>query len=555
MSNDHADIVFTGGSVYGADSGFHRAAVAIASGRIIAIGGDDEAESLTDGSTEVIQLDGRALMPGFNDAHVHPIAGGLERLRCDLTPYVTLDGYQDAIASYARANPDVAWVTGGGWSMSSFPGGTPTTAALDEVLSDRPAFLFNRDHHGAWVNSCALELAGIDANTPDPPDGRIERDADGRPTGTLHEGATDLVEKLVPTPTEADLVDGLLEGQRYLHALGITGWQDAIVGETFLGRSTLPTYLQAVRDGTLTARVRGALWLERGSSLDALDGFVAMREEASAGRFDAGTIKIMQDGVIENFTAAMLEPYLNSDGATGGRGISFFDPAFLNEFVPAADAAGFQVHFHAIGDRAVRECLDAVEAARSRNGMNDNRHHIAHIQVIHPDDIPRFGQLGVIGNAQPLWACMEDQMRDLTVPFLGQERTRQQYPFASLLKSGGQLAFGSDWPVSSPDPLAGMHVAVTRTEAPSVASEAPEDEPLNSEEGLDLASALAAYTSGAAYVSHMEADTGTIAPGKLADLVVLEREPSPGDIDGIQVDMTMVGGRVVFERANASERR
>ena len=240
----------------------------------------------------------------------------------------------------------------------------------------------------------------------------------------------------------------------------------------------------------------------------------------------------------------MLEPYL---GPTGGRGISFFDPEFLNEFVPAADAAGFQLHFHAIGDRAVRECLDAIEAARSRNGMNDNRHHIAHIQVIHPDDIPRFASLGVVANAQPLWATMEPQMRDLTIPFLGPERTDLQYPFASLARAGARIAFGSDWPVSSPDPLAGIHVAVTRTEAPSVATGDVED-PFIPRERLDLETAIAAYTSGSAYVSHMERETGAIEPGKFADLVVLDRAPAIDDIDGIKVDLTMVGGRVVYER-------
>jgi predicted amidohydrolase YtcJ len=549
MTPSGADLVFVRGSIYPFEPESRREAVAIACGRILDVGSEDGIRELITPSTHVIDLEGRALLPGFNDAHVHPIAGGLERLRCDLTGCSTRAEYQDAIRSYADANPGVEWITGGGWSMTSFPAGTPTAVELDQAVADRPALLFNRDHHGAWVNSRALDLAGIDADTPDPPDGRIERAADGQPTGTLHEGATNLVEKLVPQPTESDLLDGLLEGQRYLHSLGITGWQDAIVGEAFLGRSTLPTYLQASGDRRLTARVRGALWLGRDASIEAVGGFLEQRAEARASGFDAGSIKIMQDGVVENYTAAMLEPYLSPGGTTtDGCGLSFFDPEFLNEFVPAADAAGFQLHFHAIGDRAVRECLDAVEAARHRNGMNDNRHHIAHIQVIHPDDVPRFGELGVVANAQPLWACMEAQMRDLTVPLLGPDRTNLQYPFASLVRSGARLAFGSDWPVSSADPLAGMHVAVTRTEAPSVASEGVTADPLISEEGIDLTSAIVAYTSGSAYVSHMESDTGTIERGKYADLAVLERAPAVGDIDGVRVDMTIVGGEIVFDR-------
>ena len=538
----NADVVLRGGSIYGAPAGADS--VAIADGRIVALGSRDEVIGAMSATTEVIELEGRAVFPGFNDAHVHPIDGGLERLRCDLTPFLTADEYVDAIAGYARTNPDLPWITGGGWNMSAFPGGTPTIEQLDAAVADRPVFIFNRDHHGAWVNSKALEMAGIDSGTADPPDGRIERDSTGAPSGTLHEGATNLVEKLLPETSEEDLIEGLLEGQRYLHSLGITAWQDAIVGEMFQPRSTLPTYLRTLGDGRLTARVRGALWLSRESTADALETLVALREEARAVGFDAGAIKIMQDGVIENFTAAMLEPYL---GPTGGRGISFFDPAFLNEFVPAADAAGFQIHFHAIGDRAVRECLDAVEAARSRNGMNDNRHHIAHIQVIHPDDVPRFASLGVVANAQPLWATMESQMRDLTIPFLGPERTDLQYPFVSLTRAGARIAFGSDWPVSSPDPLAGMHVAVTRTEAPSVATGEPED-PFIPRERMDLEAAIAAYTTGSAYVSHREDRTGAIEPGKLADLAVLDRAPSDGDIDGVKVELTMVGGKVVYER-------
>jgi predicted amidohydrolase YtcJ len=547
-----AELVFVGGSIYTGLPGPAPEAVAVGDGRIVAVGGRREIEEIVSARTEEVDLRGRLLLPGFNDAHVHPVAGGLERLRCDLTPYTDASAYKEAVHRYVSANPDVAWVFGGGWSMSAFPGGLPTGAALDEIVNDRPVFLYNRDHHGAWVTR-ALEVAGIVDSTPDPSDGRIERDAEGRSTGMLHEGAMTLVERLIPAPTDDDLMMGLLEGQRYLHSLGVTGWQDAIVGEEFLGRSALDVYIEAIATGKLTAKVRGALWLPRRAGLNALEDLGATREKARAAGFDAEAIKVMQDGVVESFTAGMIDPYLNRDGSTSqNRGLSFFEPEFLNEFVPLADGAGFQVHFHAIGDRAVRECLDAVAAAREVNGKTDNRHNIAHLQVVHPDDIPRFAELGVLANAQPLWAAYEPQIRDLNIPFLGPERTLWQYPFGSLLQSGATLAFGSDWPVSDPDPCAAVHVAMNRTEAPSVAEGDIDEEPLVASEAIDLPSAIEAYTRGSAYLSHLEKRTGTVEVGKEADLVVVDRDLEAweaGHVDGTRVDYTFVTGEVVHKRS------
>jgi predicted amidohydrolase YtcJ len=516
------------------------------------VGSESEVRALIGPKTDVVDLGGRLLLPGFNDAHVHPISGGLERARCDLTACSTVAQYKETIRLYADGHPEVDWIFGAGWGRSLFPVGGPTAADLDEVVPDRPVLLFNTDHHGAWVNTRALELAGIDKDTPDPPDGRIERDHDGTPTGMLHDGGSSLVERLLPPPSDEDMLDGLLEGQRYLHSVGVTGWQDAIVGEEFTGRPSLPVYIRATEKGLLTARIRGALWLDRGAGLEALDELLDLRQKALDAGFDASAVKIMQDGVVESFTAGMLEPYLDENGlATNARGISFFDPEFLNEFAPLVDAAGFQMHFHAIGDRAVRECLDAIGAARAANGMNDNRHHIAHVQVVHPDDVPRFATLRAIANAQPLWACLEPQMEELNVPVLGLERTGWQYPFGSLARSGTRLAFGSDWPVSSADPLAGIHVAVNRTEAPSTAYQPVNPEPLSPGERIELHTAIEAYTFGSAFVSHLEGETGTIEPGKAADLVVLDHDitalPSI-EIDDARVDLTMVRGRVVYER-------
>ena len=430
--------------------------------------------------------------------------------------------------------------------MESFPGGMPDRSLLDALVPDRPVFLPNRDHHGAWVNSKALEIAGLDARTPDPVDGRIERDAGGAPTGMLQEGAMELVAAHVPATTEAELLVGLLRAQTLLHSLGITAWQDAAVSGSGPLGDVAGAYRAAQAGDALTARVVAALWWERDQGLEQVDRLRATREELTGGRLRATSVKIMQDGVAENHTAAMLSPYLRRGCGCGSAGthagLSFVDPAALRDYVTALDRDGFQVHFHALGDRAVREALDAVEAARTTNGFNDLRHHLAHLQVVHPDDIPRFRALGATANMQPLWAAHEPQMDDLTIPFLGPERSSWQYPFGDLLRAGATLAGGSDWPVSSADPIQGMHVAVNRV--------APDGEAaaFYPEQRIDLASALAAYTSGTAYVNHLD-DTGTITVGNLADLVVLDRDPFAGPASEIcrtRVEQTFVGGDRVY---------
>ncbi|MFB8145912.1 amidohydrolase [Microbacterium sp. NPDC056003] len=549
----YADLVFTGGPVFTANTVRSRArTVAVADGRIIAVGGDD-VRDLIGPQTELVDLQGRMLLPGFQDAHVHPVWGGLDMLRCDLSEHGTAAEYLDAIGAYAADHPDDEWILGGGWQMSAFPGGTPTAAALDTVVADRPAFFPNRDGHGAWVNSAALRLAGIDRDTPDPADGRIERDADGTPSGTLHEGAMSLVNRHLPDEPLERLTEALLVGQRYLHSFGITAWQDAIVGSYGDAGDPGPAYLRAAADGTLTARVVGAIWWDRTQGLEQIPSLLERRERYRGGRFAATSVKVMQDGVAENFTASMLEPYCDGHGHfTDNSGISFVDPAVLNEAVPILDAEGFQVHFHAIGDRAVRECLDAVEHAIGRNGHGDNRHHIAHIQVVHPDDVPRFRQLGVAANMQSLWAALEPQMVDLTLPFLGEPRSAWQYPFGDLQRAGAVLAAGSDWSVSSPDPLAAIHVAVNRLAAPG--HEEGEYEAFLPEQAIDLATSLTAYTAGSAWVNHLDETTGTVEAGKYADLVVLDRDPFEGpaeEIGAARVLQTFVEGSRVYAAPDA----
>ena len=575
-----ADLIFTGGRIYtvlpderrmvpatargeaassedtsdgagiGTEDGPPATAVAVRGGRIVAVGSDDEIRDLAGSQAETVPLGGRPLLPGFQDAHVHPAFAGITMQRCDLDGAEDLDGALARIRAYAQAHPDREWIDGSGWRMEWFAGGTPSAELLDSVVPDRPAYLTNRDGHGAWVNSRALDLAGLTALSHDPADGRIERGEDGDPQGTLHEGAALLVGRLVPGPTFAEQLRGLLLAQQHLHSLGITAWQDAIVGEYLGSPDPLPAYLAAARDGTLTARVEGALWWDRSRGGDQLDDLLDRRQQGQVGRFRAGTVKIMQDGVAENFTAGMIDPYLDGCGCqSGNRGLSYVDPADLAEQVSRLDIAGFGVHVHAIGDRAVREALDAFDAARASNPVSRGRHHIAHLQVLHPDDIPRFAELSVTANMQALWAAHEPQMDELTIPFLGPERSARQYPFASLLRAGARLAAGSDWAVSSANPLEGIHVAVNR----ALPDAEPGAEPLLPGQALTLAEALAAYTAGSAYVNHLD-ETGAVAPGYLADLVVLDRDPftgPPGEIASAAVALTYVEGQQVFAAPTA----
>ncbi|WOX20607.1 amidohydrolase [Streptomyces solicathayae] len=539
-----ADLVFVAGSVLTMDPERPRAtALAVTGERITAVGGDDEVRALAGPDTVVVDLAGRALLPGFQDAHVHAVFGGLELGACDLTETTDLDEYRRRITAYAAEHPERPWITGGGWSMESFPGGLPTRQMLDELVPDRPVLLVNRDHHGAWVNTRALELAGVTAATPDPADGRIEREPDGTPSGMLQEGAVELVGGAAPRPTEEDLVEGLLRAQALLHSYGITAWQDALLGSYGGHPDVSAAYLAAAERGLLTARVNGSLWWDRDAGAEQIPGLVARREALRHGRFRADTVKIMQDGIAENGTAAMTAPYKDACGcATANAGLSFVDPAALRGYVTALDALGFQVHFHALGDRAVREALDAVEAARDANGPRGNRHHLAHLQVVHPADVPRFAPLEAVANLQPLWAAHEPQLDELTTPFLGEGLADRQYPFGDLHRAGAPLAAGSDWPVSSANPLEGIHVAVNRI-VPD--GDLPAFLP---EQRLALDTALAAYTSGSAYVNGLD-DTGVLRPGLLADVIVLDRDPAAvpsSDLAALRVEATYVGGERVF---------
>ncbi|WP_260329410.1 amidohydrolase [Actinoplanes lutulentus] len=487
------------------------------------------------------------VMPGFQDAHVHPLAAGLLEMWCDLRPAADTAGYADLIRDYAARHPELPWIVGGGWYSAFFPGDEPTAAELDRIVPDRPVYLLGSDLHDAWVNSAALSAAGITAGTPDPAGGRIARTTGGAPAGTLHEAAADLVARHLPPLDDATVRQALLTAQRTLHRNGITAWQDALVG-AYLGLpDPLPQYLELARRGELTGRVTLALWWDPARGPEQVPELRERRAAADSAGLSAGHVKIMQDGICENGWAALLSPYLDRAVTRPGR----LSAGELTEAVVALDRAGFAVHFHAVGDRAVRECLDAVAVARRDPEARHGRHQIAHVQLVADADLPRFAELGVTAIVQPLWAAEIPGMRERYDKMIGPERTGRQYPFGSLLRAGAALAAGSDWPVSSPNPLWGAYVAATRL--PALAS-APwlgpgfTGVPFNPGERISGTEILHAYTSGSAQVTH---GTAALTPGSPADLVVLDRDVvALGDesLGEAVVDLTIREGACVYDR-------
>jgi predicted amidohydrolase YtcJ len=532
----NADVILVAGDVLE-----HAGAsmIAIKDGSIVAVGADHEAEPLTGPSTRTIDIRGRTIMPGFQDAHIHPSIGGLAMLRCDLHDIHGVDAIVASIRTYAVDHPDLPWIVGAGWDSTEFPDGGPPRELLDSVVPDRPAFLMNSGVHDAWVNSAAMAAVGIDRNTPDPPYGRIERTLTGEPQGTLHEAAVRLVEDHLPATTRDEYERAILIAQRHLHALGITAWQDAWVTP-----DVLEGYRAVAGSGQLTARVVAALWWERTAGAEQIEWMRDARAANRSGQLRATSVKIMQDGTTGNFTGAVLEPYLDESGRpTGNRGMSFVDPIDLNRYVAELDRDGFQVHFHAIGERAVREALDALEVARKVNPPRDNRHHISHVCVVHPDDIPRFAALGVIANIQPFWAVDGEELRTES-RFLGPIRSTWWYPFASIARHGARLAGGSDWSVSTANPFEVIEVAVTRVDP----ARRGVMDPFLPDERLAAADALRAFTAGSAHLNHLD-QTGMIEVGKWADLAIADRNvlrPSDEPIGTAKVQMTMVGGKIVY---------
>lgn len=537
QTSESADLVLRNGQIYTVDASRSWAqAIAVRSGRILVVGTNGQVESSIGPRTRVVDLAGRMVLPGFHDSHVHPLSGGVELGQCNLNGLTTREAVFDAIRRYGRANPDAPWIVGGGFELPLFADGNPRKEDLDRLVPDRPVYLSSADGHSAWVNSKALTLAEVDRATADPPAGRIERNADGTPSGTLRESAMSIVGRLRPKETAAEHDAGLKRGLEMANRFGITSLVEASAGPEYL-----EAYERAAVAGQLTARVLVSLLVSSKADEGAIARLAERGRRVAFPRLKADAAKIFVDGVIEGGTAALLEPYLHRPGSRGDLNL---DPPTLSRTVRQLYKERVQVHLHAIGDRAIRVSLDALEAARTATGWTDARPHVAHIQLFDPPELARFRRGGVIANFQPLWAYADAYIRDLTEPRLGPARSRWLYPIRSVLASGAVVVAGSDWSVSSMNPLEAIQVGVTRlglTDA-SGKSWIPE-------ERATIAELVAAYTINGAYLRRMERETGSLEPGKLADLIVVDRnlfDVPPAEIHKITVQLTLLDGVPVW---------
>ncbi len=538
-----ADLIFTNAKVYTVNEEQPWAeAVAISDGRILAVGASDEIAELQASSTRVVDLNGRLLMPAFGDAHVHPIFGGMSYSRCSLHEGGSIEEYQEIIAGCVAASPGDDPVYGVGWGDSMFPpNGVPRKELLDEVTTERALIFESVGGHTYWVNSKALELAGIDKDTPDPENGKIDRDEEtGEAVGGLQESAMELVGEFIPKPSAAEMQQSILYVANLFNSFGITSWHDAGIDLNADGKSETMTAYKAVQDsGALTAHVTLAFKWANERTLDQIPVILDVSRQATEWGLHAKSVKFYVDGVIPQRTSAMILPYQGGDGERGPLQIG---PDILTSAVVQLGAEGLQSHVHAIGDRAVRVALDAFAESKAQNG-SALRPMISHLNVIDPDDQPRFGELGAIAVFQPTWASNYPYM-EMTKQAIGPERSNNIYPANSVLQGGGMLAYGADWPVGAADPLLGLEVAVTRTNY-----DAPETGPLLSQEGVTLEDAVRAYTINVAIANNLEDVTGSITPGKSADLIVLDTDifsiPA-ADISEASVMFTLFQGRAVY---------
>jgi predicted amidohydrolase YtcJ len=534
-----ADLVFRGGNVYTADATrpFARA-VAVRAGRIIYVGDDSGASRLIGERTRAVELGSGMLLPGLIDSHVHLAESGAEHTECDLA----LDSTHAQIATHIRecasSQPTAAWIRGHGWELPVFPGANPRREFLDSLVPDRPAIFVGADGHNAWVNSRALSAAGITRQSRDPVNGRIERDTrTGEPSGTLRESAIGLISRVVPPREEAEWLAGARYAIALANSFGITTAQEASANER-----NLRAYRTLDDSGQLSLRLVAAIRVNPQAGLSEVARLDSLRSRFTHGRVRAISAKIFADGVIEGHTSALLEPYLDTKN-TGPANLS---PGLFDTLVTALDRAGYQVHVHAIGDRAVRMALDAVQVARAANGPRDARHMIAHLEMIDTLDVPRFKALGVYANFQPLWSYRDSYIRDLTEPVLGPERSSRLYPIGSLQGSGAVVVAGSDWSVTSMNPLLAIQVGVTRSDPG-----APAGPPWLPRELMTLTQMLNAYTINGARANFEENETGSIAVGKAADLVLLDRDlfaiPA-SEIAKTNVRSTYLDGKEIYTR-------
>lgn len=537
------DLIVINGKVYAGDGGADLAeAVAIRGNKVIRVGSNREIQRLKRAQTTVIDAKGGAVMAGFNDAHAHLINGGLSLDQVSLGDATTLDEIKDTVRVWSESHPERAWIVGRGWYYQAFNGAMPTRQLLDQLVPDRPAYLIAYDGHTGWANSKALKLAGITRRTKAPANGIIVKESrTGEPTGALKEAAMALMGAAAPKPTEEDRIAAIRAAIDEAHRFGITSVQDA--GGT---ADDLELFDRLRKRGELSLRIYQALRADATLTEAGVAELGQLRERfADDPLLKTGAVKLIADGVIESHTAAMLEPYANRSTVKGD---ARFTPAQLNRVVGILDQAGWQVMTHAIGDAAVRITLDAYEAAANANPASDRgrRHRIEHIETIDPADIPRFGTLGVIASMQPVHATPSPTPGDVWSVNIGDARASRGWMWASIARAGGRLAFGSDWPVMTLDPLKGLHVAVTRTTQDGL----PEGGWIPTER-LALRTAIDAYTRDGAFASFDEQRKGTLARDMLADIVVLSDDIFAGGASRLtttEVAVTIADGKVVYRR-------
>jgi predicted amidohydrolase YtcJ len=545
-----ADIVFHHGRIHTEDPARSQAAaIAIAGDRIVAVGDDQTIDALIGPKTRVVDLAGRVVLPGFIDAHIHPAESAQDIDKCSLDDKpLSVAEVQARIRDCLAANPGPAksWFA----VVQVNPSGlTLTRHDLDAVLSDRPLALSGSDGHTIWGNSAALKAAGVTRATPDPAGGRIEREASGDPAGALRDNAAPLLGDRIPQPGLDEKAARLARAFAMMSADGITSVQDARVDDRVMA-----IYKRLYDTHRLKMRVRGTYHLA-----DPAPGADALIAAAKAFRtrwaidpdfLRADAVKIFADGVVEypTRTAALLAPYLGPDGKpTDDLGPTYFPQDAFNRIVALADAADLTVHVHAIGDRAVRSALDAFAYARRENGVRDNRDQIAHLELVDPQDYPRFKALNVIANFQLDWAMADSYVTNATLPVIGAERAARLYPARSLADAGAVIAGGSDWNVSTFDPFEAMERAITRREGKGAA-------PLAPDQSLTLQTMVDAYTINAAFALKQDRTTGSLEPGKLADLIVLDRDIfaiDPYDLSHAKVLATYLGGKPVYRQAGS----